>query len=50
MAFEEATRSGLGVISLGTKMIDPPVVERAQQVIDQAIALNKISEDWKNEK
>jgi citrate lyase subunit beta/citryl-CoA lyase len=50
MAFEAATHNGLGVVSLGTKMIDPPVVERAQHLIDVAISLNKISKDWKNGK
>lgn len=28
-AFEEAEKKGLGVVSLGSKMIDPPVVKRA---------------------
>jgi len=32
-AYEEAKEKGLGVVSLGTKMIDPPVVERALKVI-----------------
>jgi len=32
-AFEEAQRQGLGVVSLGSKMIDPPVVKRAQHVV-----------------
>ncbi len=32
-AFEEAERKGLGVVSLGSKMIDPPVVKRAQRVL-----------------
>ncbi len=32
-AMEEAERSGSGVISLGTKMIDPPVVARARRVL-----------------
>jgi len=32
-AFEEARRQGLGVVSLGSKMIDPPVVKRAQHVM-----------------
>jgi citrate lyase subunit beta/citryl-CoA lyase len=32
-AFEEAEKKGLGVISLGTKMIDPPVVKRAQRIL-----------------
>ena len=33
-AFEEAEKKGLGVVSLGTKMIDPPVVKRAQKIIN----------------
>lgn len=32
-AFEEAEKKGLGVVSLGSKMIDPPVVKRAQNVM-----------------
>jgi citrate lyase subunit beta/citryl-CoA lyase len=32
-AMEEAERTGAGVISLGTKMIDPPVVARARRVL-----------------
>jgi citrate lyase subunit beta/citryl-CoA lyase len=35
-AFEEAERQGLGVVSLGTKMIDRPVVLRARQLVDRA--------------
>ena len=35
-AFEEAESKGLGVVSLGTKMIDPPVVKRAQKIVKQA--------------
>lgn len=37
-AFEEAERRGLGVVSLGSKMIDPPVVERARKLVAQARA------------
>jgi citrate lyase subunit beta/citryl-CoA lyase len=48
-AFIEATAKGLGVVSLGTKMIDPPVVKRAQKVIDLAINLGKLSPDWHEE-
>jgi citrate lyase subunit beta/citryl-CoA lyase len=48
-AFETAKLKGLGVVALGSKMIDPPVVERAQKVIDLAIRLNLISGDWINE-
>lgn len=35
-AFEEAKAKGLGVISLGSKMIDPPVVNRALKLVAQA--------------
>ncbi len=48
-AFIEATAKGLGVVSLGTKMIDPPVVKRAQKLIDLAITMGKLSADWRNE-
>ena len=37
-AFEEAEKKGLGVVSLGSKMIDPPVVKRAQRVVRLAEA------------
>ena len=36
-AFEEAESKGLGVISIGTKMIDLPVVKRAQRTMELAI-------------
>lgn len=35
-AFDEARAKGLGVVSLGTRMIDPPVVLRAQRLVDLA--------------
>lgn len=35
-AFEDAQRRGLGVVSLGSKMIDPPVVQRAQKLVSLA--------------
>lgn len=38
-AIEEAKRLGKGAISLRGKMIDAPIVARAQQTIDAAIAL-----------
>ncbi len=49
LAFDEATTKGLGVVSLGTKMIDPPVVKRAIKTIDLAINMGKLSKDWRNE-
>ena len=48
-AFEMAEKEGLGVVSLGTKMIDPPVVKRALHTIHLAIAMNIIPENWKDE-
>jgi citrate lyase subunit beta/citryl-CoA lyase len=49
LAFETARQKGLGVVALGSKMIDPPVVARAQKTIDLAVRLNIISGDWMNE-
>lgn len=40
-AFEEAQQRGLGVVSLGSKMIDPPVVERARRLVERAKAMGK---------
>lgn len=38
-AFKEAEAKGLGVVSLGSKMIDPPVVKRALRIVKLAEAL-----------
>jgi len=46
-AFYKAEEQGLGVVSLGSKMIDPPVVKRAQRTIHMAIEAKKISADWR---
>ena len=35
-AYEEAAQRGLGVVSLGSKMIDPPVVHRAVKLVARA--------------
>jgi len=35
-AFREAEAKGLGVVSLGSKMIDPPVVKRARKLVEEA--------------
>jgi citrate lyase subunit beta / citryl-CoA lyase len=48
-AFITASENGLGVVSLGTKMIDAPVVKKAQKTIDLAVRLGIISKDWRNE-
>lgn len=47
LAFEEAEKKGLGVVSLGSKMIDPPVVKRAQRTIELAILNNLLEKNWK---
>jgi citrate lyase subunit beta/citryl-CoA lyase len=49
LAFESARNNGLGVIALGSKMIDPPVLARAQKTIGIAIRLGLIQADWINE-
>jgi citrate lyase subunit beta/citryl-CoA lyase len=49
MAFADAKLKGLGVVALGSKMIDPPVVARAQRLIDLAIRMNRLSPEWINE-
>jgi citrate lyase subunit beta/citryl-CoA lyase len=43
-AFEEAERRGLAVVSLGTRMIDPPVVLRAQRLVRQARRTGMLSD------
>jgi citrate lyase subunit beta/citryl-CoA lyase len=46
LAFETAKLNGLGVVAMGTKMIDPPVVARAQKTIDLAVRLGLLSGNW----
>jgi citrate lyase subunit beta / citryl-CoA lyase len=46
LAFEAAKLKGIGVVALGSKMIDPPVVARAQKIIDLAVRLDLLSSDW----
>ncbi len=48
LAFEEAERKGLGVVSLGSKMIDAPVVKRAQTTVAMALELGLLDEDWRD--
>jgi citrate lyase subunit beta/citryl-CoA lyase len=46
LAFMDAEKLGLGVVALGTKMIDPPVVKRAQKTIHLAVELGLIEKEW----
>jgi citrate lyase subunit beta/citryl-CoA lyase len=48
-AFETARQNGLGVVALGTKMIDPPVVARAQKTLDLAVRLGLLNPEWMKE-
>lgn len=49
IAFTDAQAKGLGVVSLGTKMIDPPVVARAEKTINLAVKLGLLAEKWAEE-
>jgi citrate lyase subunit beta / citryl-CoA lyase len=49
LAFEEAEKIGLGVVSLGSKMIDPPVVKRAIRIIELAILNNLLDKNWRKQ-
>ena len=45
-AFRVAEEEGLGVVSLGSKMIDPPVVKRALKTVEQALQGGMLDPDW----
>ncbi len=49
MAFIKAKAQGLGVVSLGTKMIDAPVVKRAENTLKMAIDMGIIAKDWEKD-
>ncbi len=49
LAFDDAQARGLGVVALGSKMIDPPVVKRAQKTIDLALQLGILPTNWKEQ-
>jgi citrate lyase subunit beta/citryl-CoA lyase len=42
-AYNEAQQKGIGVVSLGSKMIDPPVVQRALQLIARAQSMGLVT-------
>ena len=46
IAFKEAKSKGLGVVSIGSKMIDAPVVKRAERTIELAIQNNLLEKNW----
>jgi len=49
VAYRDALDRGLGVVALGSKMIDPPVVARAEKTINLAIRLGLLSDKWSEE-
>ncbi len=49
IAYRDALEKGLGVVALGTKMIDPPVVARAEKTITLAVKLGILPENWMEE-
>lgn len=48
-AFEQAQKQGLGVVSLGRKMIDPPVVKRALGQVQLAEQLGLLKSGWRQD-
>ncbi len=49
LAYDDAKKHGLGVVSLGSKMIDVPVVKMAENTIQLAVGHGILSPDWKND-
>lgn len=47
LAFDEAEKKRLGVVALGSKMIDPPVVKRALRTVTMAQALGLLPTGWR---
>jgi citrate lyase subunit beta/citryl-CoA lyase len=48
-AFEKAEAEGRGVVALGTKMIDPPVVKRALRIVKLAEDAGMLKKKWREE-
>jgi len=47
-AFDAAQAQGLAAVSLGSKMIDPPVVKRAVHTVNLAISCKVLPENWRS--
>jgi citrate lyase subunit beta/citryl-CoA lyase len=48
VAFEKSEKESTGVVSLESKMIDPPVVKRALRTIEKAVNAGKLAKDWRD--
>ena len=46
VAYREAEAKGISAVSLGSKMIDPPVVKRALRTVDLALKTGKLAPNW----
>jgi len=49
VAADEAEARGLGVVAVGSKMIDPPVVKRAERTLKMAVDTGLIPKNWKSD-
>ncbi len=47
LAADDAEARGLGVVAVGSKMIDPPVVKRAERTIRMAVDTGLLAKNWK---
>ena len=47
LAFEKAQSEGIGVVTVGSKMIDAPVVKRAVSTIENAVKSGILDNDWR---
>lgn len=48
-AAREAESRGLGAVAVGSKMVDPPVVQQAFRTVELAVAGGVLAEDWDSE-
>jgi citrate lyase subunit beta/citryl-CoA lyase len=48
-AAREAEEKGLGAVAVGSKMVDPPVVQQAFRTVELAVAGGVLGEDWDSE-
>ncbi len=47
LAFEDATARGIGVVAVGSRMVDPPVVKRALRTLRTSEELALVPPDWR---
>ena len=45
-AAREAEERGLGAVAVGSKMVDPPVVQQAFRTVELAVVGGRLAEDW----